>query len=294
MNALIYYISLPFIYLISYLPFSLLYILSDFLNFILFTIVGYRKEVISTNLKNSFPNKTEQEIKTIYKAFNSFFCDWILEMIKAITISRAESIKRCHFTDTTILDQLSKENKQLIFVMGHMGNFEFGGPDVDKHTNYKLSVVYKPLSNPYFDALIKKKRTRHNTGIIPMRAVYKELLKTKESKELTATTFIADQTPPKNNAYWTTFLNQDTPVFWGTENIAKKLNYPVIYISIKRVKRGFYEMTPELLCENPKDTKLGEISEMHTKRLEQDIIKQPEIWLWSHRRWKHQRPIEKT
>jgi KDO2-lipid IV(A) lauroyltransferase len=116
------------------------------------------------------------------------------------------------------------------------------------------------------------------------------MIKLKDTKELNATLFIADQTPQKNNAYWTTFLNQETPIFWGTEIIAKKLNYPIIYFSIRQPKRGFYEITPELLCDNPSQTKTGEISVMHTNRLEQDIKEQPEIWLWSHRRWKHKKP----
>jgi KDO2-lipid IV(A) lauroyltransferase len=111
----------------------------------------------------------------------------------------------------------------------------------------------------------------------------------RDRKELTATAFIADQTPQPNGAYWTTFLNQDTPVFTGTEKIAQKFKYPVIYISIKRPKRGLYAMEAELLVENPEDTSENEISELHTKRLERDIVENPEIWLWTHRRWKHKR-----
>ncbi len=173
--------------------------------------------------------------------------------------------------------------------MGHHGNFELGGAEVAFNTNYQLYVIYKPLSNKYFDRLIKTKRLRFGSKVIPMKLTFKTMLRLKDSKEISATTFIADQTPSPQNAYWTTFLNQDTPIFWGTEIIAKKLNYPIIYISIKQPKRGYYEMTPELLCDAPKDTKEGEISEMHTKRLEKDIRIQPEIWLWSHRRWKHKR-----
>lgn len=111
----------------------------------------------------------------------------------------------------------------------------------------------------------------------------------KNRNEVTATAFAADQTPPPETAYWTTFLNQDTPVFWGTEKIAQKFNYPVVYVTIRLVKRGHYEVDAELVYDDPKSTKEGEITEMHTRRLEQDIKKQPEIWLWSHRRWKHKR-----
>jgi Kdo2-lipid IVA lauroyltransferase/acyltransferase len=290
MKAIVFYISLPFIYLISILPFRILYLLSDFLYFIVYRVIRYRKKIVFKNLRNSFPQKSEKEIRLIAREFYHFFCDWILEMIKSLTISKEESIKRCHFTDRQILNDYAKQNKNLIYVMGHNGNFEYGGPEMEFNSPYQLHVVYKPQSNKYFDALIKKKRMRFGTGVIPMNSVYKDMIKLKEKSRLFATLFISDQTPQPSNAYWTTFLNQETPIFWGTEIIAKKLNYPVIYISMKRTKRGFYEMTLEILCENPKEMATGELTEMHTRRLEQDIIDQPEIWLWSHRRWKHQRP----
>ncbi|MDB4533332.1 lysophospholipid acyltransferase family protein [Vicingaceae bacterium] len=289
MQAIVYYISLPFIYLISILPFWLLYGVSDFIYLIVYHIFGYRKKVVLNNLRNSFPDKSEKEINKICKKFYSFFCDWIVEMIKSITISKDEMIKRCHFNDTSLLDKFSSEKRKVIFVMGHFGNYELAAAEMAFNTNYNLHVIYKPLSNKYFNDLINKKRKRFGTQIMPMSATFKTMLGNKNSDELSATTFIADQTPSPENAYWTSFLNQDTPIFWGTEVLASKLNYPVIYVSLNRVKRGHYKMDLELLCENPKDTQKGEISEIHTKRLEQDIKRQPEIWLWSHKRWKHQR-----
>lgn len=289
MQAIVYYITIPFIYLISILPFWILYRISDLLFILIFHVIGYRKKVVLKNLTNSFPEKLEGEIHQTAKQFYRFFCDWLIEMIKSITISKKESIKRCYFTDTSILDKYHQEKKKLIFVMGHCGNFELGGPAMAFNTNYQLYVVFKPLSNKYFDRLIEQKRTRFGSKVTPMKSVFKTMLHLRNSNELSATTFIADQTPSPKNAYWTTFLNQETPIFWGTETIAKKLNYPIIYISIRQPKRGHYLMTPELLCENPASTTKGEISEMHTRRLEQDIIKQPSIWLWSHRRWKHKK-----
>lgn len=290
MQAIGYYITLPFIYLISILPFWLLYSVSDFLYFIIYKLVGYRKKVVITNLKNSFPQKSDEEINMLTKKFYSFFCDWIIEMIKSITISEKEALKRCHFTNKEIIDQYYNGGKKLIFVMGHLGNFELGDAEIATNSNYQLYSVFKPLSNKYFDRLIKKKRTRFGSKVVAMNDTFRTMMRLKDNPELNATLFIADQTPQKNNAYWTTFLNQETPIFWGTEIIAKKLNYPVIYISMKQTKRGYYEITPELLCDNPATTKKGEISEMHTKRLEKNIKEQPEIWLWSHRRWKHQKP----
>ena len=132
-------------------------------------------------------------------------------------------------------------------------------------------------------------RSRFGTKMIPMQTAFKEMLA--HRKDLTCTVFISDQTPMPDNAYWTTFLNQDTPVFKGTEVIARKLNMPIIYASMRKVKRGYYEMFAEALVDNPAATREGEISEMHTRRLEKDIILQPESWLWSHRRWKHKRKV---
>ena len=131
-------------------------------------------------------------------------------------------------------------------------------------------------------------RTRFGNKLYAMREVMREMIKNRN--EINATAFIADQTPPPEGAYWTTFLNQDTPVFVGTEKIAQKLNYPIVYVTVSRPKRGHYLVNAEILVNEPKSTKEGEISELHTRRLEEDIKKQPEIWLWSHRRWKHKRP----
>ncbi|PJB15876.1 MAG: lipid A biosynthesis acyltransferase [Flavobacteriales bacterium CG_4_9_14_3_um_filter_32_8] len=291
MQAIIFYISLPFIYFISILPFWLLYLIADFINFILFTLVGYRKEVILTNLKKSFPEKSELDIQQIQKKFHRFFCDLIVETIKTLTITKKEAAKRCRFKDLTLLNKLYGKKKKVIFVLGHYGNWELGGAAMSYLSQYQLYVVYRPLSNPYFDNLIIKMRTHLGTKLIPMKDTFKKMVSLRNSDEISATAFIADQAPTPENSYWTTFLNQETAVFWGTEIIASKLNYPIVYITISQQKRGYYEMTAELLYENPASTKKGEISEKHSKRLEQDIIKQPELWLWSHKRWKHKKPV---
>ena len=151
--------------------------------------------------------------------------------------------------------------------------------------------ILKSLSGSGFDQLLYRMRTRSGTKLYAMKDTFRGMIKNR--KEVTATAFIADQTPSPDNAHWMTFLNQDTAVFKGTETIAKKLDYPVIYLSVIRVKRGQYRIDSELLVEHPKELPENELTEMHTRRLEQDIINYPETWLWSHRRWKHKRP-EKT
>lgn len=187
----------------------------------------------------------------------------------------------------SVFDQYAAKKQSVIIVLGHLGNWEWGGAGFSLNCRQPLYVLYHPLHNKYFDKLVYKMRTRLGTRLIPMHDSLRGILKNKN--EVNATAFIADQTPPPETAYWMTFLNQDTPVFIGTEKIARKLNFPVVYVHVKRVRRGHYHLLAETLVENPAETKEGEITELHTQRLEQDIRKAPETWLWSHRRWKHKR-----
>lgn len=292
MSAIIYYLALPFIYLISILPFRVLYFISTGLYGLLYYVLGYRKGVVMENLRKSFPEKSEEEIKGIAKRYYKYLCDLFLETFKTLTVSKETMLKHCYFNPQAkaVFDKLATENKSIVLVMGHLGNWEWAGNTFSLVNKHQLYVIYHPISNKYFDWLMYKMRTRFGTKLIAMKDTFREMLENRE--ELNATAFIADQTPAPQNAYWTTFLNQDTPVFKGTEMISRKVNYTVVYATVKRVKRGYYEMFAEVLCDNPKGTSDGEISELHTRKLEKDIREQPEVWLWSHRRWKHKRTNE--
>lgn len=292
MGILAYYIILPLLYLISLLPFPIMYLVSDFLYLVLYKIVGYRKQVVFENLKNSFPDKSQDELKLIEKKFYRFLCDLFLETIKVLTISKNQMIAHCTLTDNTkkIFNDLNEQKRSCVVVLGHYANWEWACNGYSCVIPMQLYGLYHPLSNKGFDGLMYKLRTRFGTKLYAMNDVLREMIKNKN--EINATGFIADQTPPPEGAYWMKFLNQDTPVFVGTEKIAKKFNYPVVFISIKRVKRGYYVLDGEVLSLDPKNTADGEITELHTKRLEKDIIANPELWLWSHRRWKHKRKKE--
>lgn len=259
---------------------------------LIYRLLGYRKGVVLANLRNSFPDKTDKEIYAIARAYYKYLCDLFLETFKTLTIGRDTMLKHCYFNPQAkaLFDQFAKENKSIILVMGHLGNWEWSGNTVSLQLKQQLYVIYHPITNKYFDWLMYKMRTRFGTRLIAMKDTFREMLENRN--ELNATAFIADQTPAPENAYWTTFLHQDTPVFKGTELIARKVNYPVVYATVKRVSRGYYEIFAEVLSDTPKATAEGEISEMHTRRLERDIIAQPEVWLWSHRRWKHKRPAK--
>lgn len=290
MSALGFYILLPFLYFISILPFPLFYLVSDGIYFLLYHVVGYRKKVVSRNLKNSFPTKTDEELKKIEKEFYRYLVDLFLETLKTLTISKTEAIKRCYIKPEAkaIFDNLYENKQSSILVMGHYGNWEWAGNSFSLTQKQQMYVIYHPLSNKQFDKLMYGMRTRFGNKLYAMKDTIREMIKNRN--EINTTAFIADQTPAPESAYWTTFLNQDTPVFWGTEKIAQKFNVPVIYVTVNRVKRGYYEVSAEILVQEPKLTKEGEISELHTRKLEKDILAQPEIWLWSHRRWKHKKP----
>ncbi|PZF71748.1 lysophospholipid acyltransferase family protein [Taibaiella soli] len=294
MSAFFYYLLLPFIYLLSAVPFGLLYIKSDFFYFLIYRVFGYRKKVVIGNLRNAFPEKSEAELQLICKKFYRHLCDLFLETFKTLTISKKAMLRHCKFNPEAkaLFDQLAADKQNIILAMGHQGNWEWAGNTFSLECKQQLYVIYHPLTNKKFNGLIYKMRTRFSTKLIAMRDTYKDMVANKN--ELNATAFIADQTPQPNNAYWTTFLNQDTPVFLGTEKIAKKLNYPVVYAQVKKIKRGYYEIFAEMLVAEPKNTAEGEISERYTRRLEKDIIAQPETWLWSHRRWKHKRITNQT
>ncbi len=289
MGAIVYYLVLPFLYLISLLPFPILYLVSDGLYVILYYVIGYRKEIVLQNLRKSFPDKTDAEIKKIRKDFYHYLCDLFLETFKTLTISKTAMLKHCSIQPETLklFNKYADENRSIIFVSGHFGNWEWGGNSFSLLCKHRLYVIYHPLSNKYFNGLIYRMRTRFGTGLIAMKDTFREMAS--KRNELNATAFIADQTPSPEGAFWTKFLNQDTPVFKGTEKIAQRFNYPVIFGRVTRIKRGYYEISAELLFENPANTMPDEISKAHTSVLENDIMAQPEIWLWSHRRWKHKK-----
>lgn len=290
MAAIIYWIILPIIYLISWLPFRVMYLLSDFLYYLLFRIFKYRKDVVYSNLKNSFPEKTEKEILKIQDSFYRYFCDLILETIKTLTIQPETVNKRITFGSIQAFKHFYDQKQSVIIVMGHLGNWEMAGAGFSQLPYHTLYVIYHPMKNKYFDRLIYHMRTRLGNKLYAMKETFKGMVSNR--KEITATAFIADQTPRPDNAYWTTFLNQDTPVFTGTAKISYKLKYPVIYVSVHRPRRGYYHIESEILVANPTEYSEDQISELHTRRLEKDIRERPELWLWTHRRWKHKKPTE--
>lgn len=198
-------------------------------------------------------------------------------------------LQRCRIDPNAeaLLRDLGASNESVILVLGHFGNWEWGGNTFSLCAPHQLYVIYHPLRHPQFDQLMYRMRSRFGSRLIAMNDTFREMLR--HRNELTATAFIADQSPDPKHAYWTPFLNQDTPVFPGTEKLAKKLNRKVLYVSVCRIRRGYYELKIDPLVWRPEDFKEEALTAAHTRRLEEDILKQPETWLWTHKRWKHKR-----
>jgi len=289
MQRILYYAVLPLFWLISLLPISVLYLFSDFLYTVIYVVLGYRKKVVQDNLNNAFPEKSAEEINQITRDYYHYLCDLLVEVLKGATMTR-EQYEQRWTADAEEVIKIHAQNRSAIFILGHFGNWEAAAPVCTFYCNYNVNIIYKSIANNYFEKLVNKIRTRFNNKVTPMDKILRQMLKDKN--ELIAYAFVSDQSPSPKNAYWMNFLNQDTAVFTGVEKIAQKLNIPVIYISVQRKKRGYYHIQPTLLFENPKETQEGEIMHAFMKHLEQDIIKDPACWLWSHKRWKHKRNMQ--
>lgn len=291
MNYLLSLIAKAALYSLSYLPFWILHRLSDFIYVMLRYVVKYRKKVIISNLKRCFPEKSAQEIEQICNAFYRHFADIVIESIKGFTISADEIKKRHRLVNPELVEQYVKQGKNIIIVGNHYNNWEyflFSLNMVMEVNNPALLVIYQRLSNPHMDKMIYNSRSRMGSQLIGKRESFRVVSKFEKPFMIC---FAADQTPKDpRKSYWMDFMGQDTAVFFGPERMAQKLDLPVIFVRVKKVKRSYYEVTFELITDKPVDTSYGEITEAHMRKLEEDLKKQPEYWLWSHKRWKSTRP----
>ncbi len=279
-------------WLLSRAPRFILYGIADIIFVSLYYIIGYRKKVVYKNLKNSFPEKTDQEIKSIRKKFFHHLSDIFVENIALIKMKPERIRKMVEFENHELLEDLYNKGRSIVGITAHYGNWEIfiTLPFFSPHTTL---CVYKPLNNKYFDYEFYKMRAKLGEVPVTMKDAYRTVLKYNNNNKLTILGLIADQRPPLNSGnYWTTFLNQETPVFLGPEKIAQKLNAAVVYTHVDKIKRGKYLLIPTLLFDEPKNCKEGEITETHLRLLEKYIKEKPEYWLWSHKRWKHKREPE--
>ena len=284
-----FYIFFIFNYIITLLPLRLLYVFSDFLFVILYHFPKYRREIVATNLRNAFPDKNEKELRVIGRRYYRHMADLIVETLKATHMSKRQMASRFRFRDMSLLDRLYDEGRDVVAVCSHYNNWEWLS-SMPLFSPFTAMTIYKPLKNNYFDRFMYLLRSKFGVVPAPMQGILREIVKRRKEKEQTITAFIADQTPaPDDHIYWTTFMNQDTGFFTGTEKVAVMLNMAVVFVHIIKVRRGYYEVEVSLISENPKDEPPFSITQKHISILEDIIRAQPEYWLWSHRRWKYKR-----
>ncbi len=289
MQLLAFVLIYPFLWVVSLLPFRLLYALSDVMYIFLYRIFGYRKQTVMANLELAFPEKTHLERKRIARKFYHHLCDMILEAIKSMSIRMSDMKERFKFTNIELIHDLEKRNKSIAMMCAHYGSWEWIFI-LQAYTSHKTFAIYKRLNNKYFDAMVRKIRARYDSYLITTKEAVKVLTQNKEKGLLTINGFVADQSPKKRKAFhWNTFMGIEVPMYTGAEMLSKKLDLTVVFFSVERVKRGFYETTFQTLTETPKDFDDYEITDQFTKLVEKQIYEAPEYYLWTHKRWKHRK-----
>jgi Kdo2-lipid IVA lauroyltransferase/acyltransferase len=268
------------------LPFSLLYVFSDGLAFLLYRVVGYRKKVIYENLQRAFPEKSEAEIRKIVRDTYRNLTDVTLETIKSHTSSLDEINRRCKVLNPEIVSAYQDKGSSVLLAASHNCNWEYGGLTIPAGLRDRLYGVYKPLTNKVIGDYIAQRRARGGLVLIPMDDAVGIMRKQKDV-EAWAYMLISDQSPSsRKRAQWVTFFGQKTATLPGIDVLARLFNFPVFRYEIRRVRRGYYEVEYEPLWLEPATAQEGDITQAYTKRLEAEIRANPGNWLWSHKRWK--------
>lgn len=287
MNALIYYLAFPFLFIISRLPFPILYLFSDGICFLVYRVIGYRKSVVRSNIKLAFPALERKELLQIERQFYRHLCDLFLEIIKSMGMSKEEMIKRFKVHNIEELTQFEAQNRSVFLMCGHYASWEWM-MSLGYHMQHKGYGIYTPIRNPYFDRLIKRIRSRHDAYMIPQKKATLIIKKMEEANERGVFGFASDQSPrPKPLTYWRPFLGIEVPVYTGAERLARELNIPVVYGKINRKRRGYYEVTFKCITDAPNSLSPNAITDTFTELLEKQIKEDPIQYFWTHKRFKH-------
>ena len=288
---ILYYIVLAVWYLLSLLPMKVHYVISDLLFWLLYSLLGYRRKVVRENLTTSFPEKSEEERQRIERGFYRFFCDYLVESVKLMTISKAHLKRRMTFKGTELVDQVVGEGQSCAVYLGHLCNWEWvTSLPLWVTPKAQCGQIYHPLENKDFDRLFLRSRQRMGAVCIPMQDTLRKILEYRKAGQPVVIGYISDQVPFWFNIHhWVDFLHHDTPVLTGTERIARKVNHAVFFLDVRRVRRGYYEAEFKLITREPQKMGDYEITDTYFRMLEESIRRAPEFWLWSHNRWKRTR-----
>ena len=280
------------LYLISLLPFWVLFGISDVLNFFVQHVFRYRRRVVFDNLRHAFPEKPENELKNIVRKFYRHLADLMVETIKLHSMDERQMDKRISFTGLELVDKYYKEGKSIIILAMHHNNWEWCSFVQNKAKHLGL-MIYNPVrGNQSMEKFMLHSREKWGGKCIPVHHSGRATIAYHRKGIPTALWLGADQTPPRNSKFWTVFLNREAPFFSGPEKIAARTNQPVFFQQVTKIARGKYKVHLVPLFLNPKDVEPNEILLGYVRKMEEIIAKEPEHYLWSHRRWKHQRPAD--
>lgn len=279
-----YHLVYGFLWLISLLPFRILYFISDAFYGLLYYVIGYRKEVVMNNLLIAFPEKTEKERKQIAKNFYHNLVDYFIESIKLMTISDKEFYKRCSGNFEEV-NRLAATGANIQLHSGHQFNWEWANRIYSQKLAIPFVLVYMRLSNKAMDRLFKKIRLKHGTVLIDATNYKRDMLRLDKVQHAFA--LVADQNPGNTKtAFWLNFFSKPAPFLYTPEKNAQRNNLPVGFASFKKVKRGHYKFETTIITLNAAETTKGELTRKYRDFLEQQLREQPDNYLWSHRRWK--------
>ena len=277
--------------LLSYLPLSIHYFLSDWLLFpLVFYVIRYRRKLVKEQLASCFPEKSEAERRQIARRFYHFFCDYVVETLKLETMSLEEMKRRVEFVGIDEMQEtLLREGKQFCFAyLGHYGNWEWMASfPLWFHEPWNGAQIYHPLHNKKMDSHFLQQREKFGGQCIPMKETLRRILTAKRDGEHLTIGFIADQEPKQQSLHhWIDFLNHKTAFFVGSERIGKQVDAVPYYIRVSRPRRGYYR-AEVLPMQVPADsTEEFATINLYARMLEDQIRERPELWLWTHKRWK--------
>lgn len=290
-----YHLSFFLLKVFSKIPFGLLYIFSDCLFYVIYYVFRYRRAIVRKNLTESFPEKSVQEIIDIEKKFYRYFADNLLETCKLATISREEMRRRMKFTNVDAFNEVLRGGKSISLYLGHYGNWEWCS-SIPLHfiEGITSAQIYHQLRNACMDRLMMFNRERMGAKCVEMRKTARYVNEQNKANRVCVIGFIADQSPRKKEVrYFLPFLNHSVPVLVGSEKITKHYGFDAWFVRVKRIKRGFYEADLVRMHEEPKELPDFELTEIYYQMLEQVIRDHPELYLWTHRRFKHAKKLDK-
>lgn len=293
MKEFLYNIIYGIFYLVSKLPYSALYVISDIANLVLYHIVRYRRDIVRRNITSAFPEKSLEECISIERGFYKWFCDYFVETVKLMSVSRQELLSRIEFRGIDKIEECFDRGQTCAGILGHYGNWELlsaTGLVIKKHHEAVIGLIYHPLRSQLFDRLFINMRQSMGGVCVPKKDILRYLVSFRSQNLMNLFGYIADQAPRYRNIHlWLPFLNHDTPVFTGAERIMRKMNNAVFYIDVERPERGKYIYTFKLMTDKPGEMPEFEITKKFFVMLEQTIRREPRFYLWSHNRWKRTR-----